>query len=195
MCKEKKLISTFVQTTTSNHTMNRYEYKNVNNNYNFNTFNNSNNKSFINNAKTKESPIYYHTYSPDKYLPLLPKESKFNGFNPKNSPNMSHKEKVNKWIKEVPIKLINKDLEIWENNCYPAVIPISSCSSNSNYELTDYDDLLEFQSRKITKYVKKLYDLNLNELNDDYNYQKDLEFFESSKFQSILNEIDLKNRI
>lgn len=131
-------------------------------------------------------------------------------FDPRNAPNMSHKEKVDKWISEVPVYPVfavypesplrylhhrqHIDQSRWHSDCYPGVVPTSSTDSNgdgddSQYELDDQywgvntrfnessfgvcgfrfglfvdrEDVLEFQSRKITRYVTKLYEKDTSE--------------------------------
>lgn len=106
------------------------------------------------------------------------------GFNPRNSPNMPHREKVNRWINEVPVHFLTcrDGVEIWHSDCYPAVIPITSCSTTSGFMLDspnydsrseeimsnelfiDDEDVLEFQSRKITEYVRRLYHMDQSDM-------------------------------
>lgn len=117
-------------------------------------------------------------------------------FDPRNAPNMPHKEKVNEWISEVPIYPIVRDesAPLWHSECYPGVVSSSSSNSkedddylqcdledqywglNTSYNestmsvsgfrfglFVDHEDMLEYQSRKITRYVKKLYQQDTSE--------------------------------
>lgn len=105
-------------------------------------------------------------------------------FNPREAASMHHREKVNDWIKRVPIYYL-ADGQFWYNDCYPGAIPTSSSVSdsvedmdfvryNQNASITgfefddselfvDHEDVLEFQARKITKYVKKIYHMDQGE--------------------------------
>lgn len=133
-------------------------------------------------------------------------------FDPRNAPNMSHKEKVDKWISDVPIYPVARPRELhvrvrsssqmWHSECYPGTVPSSSSASDGNHEEVQYEledqywgintrfnnqhgngtvygtdaasgfrvglfveqeDVLEYQSRKITRYVKKMYQQDLSE--------------------------------
>ncbi|CCH45829.1 hypothetical protein BN7_5415 [Wickerhamomyces ciferrii] len=177
-------------------------------------------------------PPPYHQPQP-QYLPpqdLYIQQNEFpSTFQPRCAPNMPHKEKVNDWIRRVPVYFVpNTSYTIeggqlqtgWYNECYPGVVTASSAnysedddelldeldeeleidhafqtsfvynnSANVNNKANqhqshryhpslynigpsgyngvnfdhpdelyvDHEDVLEFQARKITKYVKKLY--------------------------------------
>lgn len=63
--------------------------------------------------------------------------------------------KVVEWMKNVPIMLAYDD-NICFLECYPACTDYENSSSDS--ELTDFtDDILEFQARKITRFVREMY--------------------------------------
>lgn len=102
-------------------------------------------------------------------------------FNPREAASMHHREKVNNWIKRVPVYYLPEG-QFWYSDCYPGVVPTSSSASRSTDEMdfvrfgqnfsttgfefddselfVDHEDVLEFQARKITKYVKKIYHLD-----------------------------------
>ncbi|CUM62824.1 uncharacterized protein PRCAT00000382001 [Priceomyces carsonii] len=92
-------------------------------------------------------------------------------FNPRNAANMPSKEKVNKWIQNIPFHL-NSENDITVD-CFPAVTSYSSSNSCSedNIDLGELEAMLEFQARKVTRYATMLYD-NEDEpvarLDDDY---------------------------
>lgn len=163
---------------------------------------------------------------PDGACEDVPRPHRFPpGFDPRGTPNMSHREKVDKWLSDVPMYLttvtnhsqfakLGNEVEsssgttgcvsIWRNECYQGIVETSSTVSNDNGNLStsldedmryeyddqsycwplvmndnssfnigtsvgllctglkfglfvDHDDVLEYQSRKITRYVKKLY--------------------------------------
>lgn len=65
------------------------------------------------------------------------------------------KVKVTEWMKSVPIILAYED-NICFLECYPGYADDGTASSNSL--LTDFtDDVVEFQARKITQYVRQMY--------------------------------------
>ncbi|CCE73124.1 Piso0_000144 [Millerozyma farinosa CBS 7064] len=75
-------------------------------------------------------------------------------FNPRKAIDMPSKEKVNKWIQNVPLHILGEDILISE--CYPAV-PSSGNNSDACMDYTDTQDILELQCRKITHYATSLY--------------------------------------
>lgn len=80
-------------------------------------------------------------------------------FNPRTASNMPTKEKVNKWMNTLPVHLIGGELSLLA--CYPAVATLSA-HSDTNFDFGETQDILEFQSRKITQFATELY-LNENE--------------------------------
>lgn len=133
-------------------------------------------------------------------------------FNPRNTPNMPHKEKVSKWISEIPMYPLVPTSDAgflmpsagetaWFNDCYPGVVATlssDSCSEEDEedeedqYSLwdigldlgtaqksrvrgevtkfgrqfglfVDREDVMEYQSHKITRYVRKMYAMDLSE--------------------------------
>ncbi|KAH3662206.1 hypothetical protein OGAPHI_005454 [Ogataea philodendri] len=79
-------------------------------------------------------------------------------FNPRQAANMPHKEKVDKWIVNVPA-YPNQSKETWYNECYPPVVELSTASTpeESEVEFASRQDIIEFQSRLITFLVNKSY--------------------------------------
>lgn len=82
------------------------------------------------------------------------KKTKFpDSFNPRKESNMPHKEKVNKWIVEIPLKPLDEECKYWENSCYDPSIPPSDefeDDVNEGIDLVTTSDIIEFQSRTIT---------------------------------------------
>ncbi|ODV84882.1 hypothetical protein CANARDRAFT_17926 [[Candida] arabinofermentans NRRL YB-2248] len=79
-------------------------------------------------------------------------------FNPRQAANMPHREKVDRWIVNVPA-YPSQFKEIWFNECYPSVVDFSTESSPSigDVDFTSSQDIIEFQSRMITFFVNKSY--------------------------------------
>lgn len=75
-------------------------------------------------------------------------------FNPRKASNMPSKEKVNKWIQNVPFRILQDDVLILE--CYPA-IPSSNSNSETSMDYADNQDILELQCQRITRYTTHLY--------------------------------------
>lgn len=108
-----------------------------------------------------ESPTKKTSLSPtQKGLFILNEDSNMvmlefpSTFNPRKTSNMPPKEKVNKWIQNVPFRIIHDDILILE--CYPA-IPSSSSNSESSMDFADNQDILELQCRRITRYTTHMY--------------------------------------
>lgn len=108
-----------------------------------------------------ESPGKNTTLSPSKQgLFILNEDSKMivldfpSSFNPRKANNMPSREKVNKWIQNVPFRIIHNNLLILE--CYPG-IPSSSRESESSMDFADNQDILELQCRRITRYTTNMY--------------------------------------
>lgn len=81
------------------------------------------------------------------------------GFNPRETKNMPAAEKVNSWLECVPWAELGDGL--WVLGCYPGTASSVSDSEQVNsLEGNDQDDLLERQSRQITRYVMKEYHNN-----------------------------------
>lgn len=74
-------------------------------------------------------------------------------FDPRNTPNMSHKEKVPAWIDKIPLKLTDTT---YSNKCFPACL-------DDDYEEIEFsknpslEEVIENQNRKLTFLVIKLY--------------------------------------
>lgn len=66
---------------------------------------------------------------------------------------MPSKEKVSKWIDNVPLRIINDDIQL---DCYPAV-PVSVSSSEASMFYENEEDMFELQCRKITRCTMKMY--------------------------------------
>ncbi|CAI5759350.1 unnamed protein product [Candida verbasci] len=80
--------------------------------------------------------------------------------NPRKSPNMTYKEKINNWLNTIPFNF-DKYNE-FKIDCYPGTANSSNdydsnSNSDSEIDLGDIDDLLELQAQKVTKYVTRLY--------------------------------------
>lgn len=81
------------------------------------------------------------------------------GFNPRETKNMPAAEKVNSWLDCVPWAELGDGL--WVLGCYPGTASVVSDSEHvHSVEGNDQDDLLERQSRQITRYVMKEYQNN-----------------------------------
>lgn len=124
---------------------------------------------------------------PPEFLYSMPPQEQFPAtFDPRSAANMPHKEKVNDWITKVPIYCL-ADGQLWYSECYPGVVPASSSISTEDESVDDLDifnynqrllgnefdydeqlfvdneDVLEFQARRITRYVKKIYKMDSTE--------------------------------
>lgn len=74
-------------------------------------------------------------------------------FNPRKEVNMPHKEKVEKWIVDVPATPINESCSLWQNKCYNPLIPTSDeceVSGVADFDMGNVNDVIEYQSRTIT---------------------------------------------
>ena len=130
------------------------------------------------------------------------KRTKFpDTFNPRKESNMPHKEKVNKWIVNIPLTPLDEDCKYWENSCYDPSIPPSDefeDTVNEGIDLVTTSDIIEYQSRTITfltnrDYYKDLEKvrrkdgrLNENDENNDrfkgYDYSSFNQFEQYSTF-------------
>ncbi|KAH3674361.1 hypothetical protein WICPIJ_009578, partial [Wickerhamomyces pijperi] len=148
-------------------------------------FTQSNNQVYPNQMDFGVNQIY--AVDLEKHLNIFP-----HTFDPRNAPNMPHREKVDKWIEQVPVYLLSTrnhysnviTEQVWHSECYPGVVPGSSSSlspSNQglnylpevseydNYNndmndiLVDKDDILEFQSRKITMFAFEFYHRDIDD--------------------------------
>lgn len=98
----------------------------------------------------------------------------FNELNPRKAPNMNFKEKINKWLATIPPQRYSNDIhdqtmnehaihmhhpyDVYAEGYPDATYHSTSPSlSDSEIDLTDADDIVEFQARKITRYVTRLY--------------------------------------
>ncbi|CAH2450791.1 Hypothetical protein PP7435_CHR4-0418 [Komagataella phaffii CBS 7435] len=105
---------------------------------------------------------------------LIKKKEFPESFNPKQTPNMPHKEKVNKWLVGLPYPTGNgENDDMDQDQINPRMnmiryreLPTSYSGTFSDNEpsslddcisLSDYRDLLELQARKLSYYVCKLY--------------------------------------
>lgn len=83
-------------------------------------------------------------------------------FNPRKELNMPHKEKVDKWIIQVPALPASDVGNSWENACYNPMIPTSDeCIDDdencSDFDFSGDDDIIEYQSRMITFLINQSY--------------------------------------
>ncbi|GME91428.1 unnamed protein product [[Candida] boidinii] len=84
-------------------------------------------------------------------------------FNPRKTSDMSYKEKVNKWILGT---ISHSTTEETEDECFSCKTPTADLDDYS-----DINDIVEYQSRLITHFVRKLYFSSQGELpiyGDDY---------------------------
>jgi hypothetical protein len=77
-------------------------------------------------------------------------------FDPRNAANMNSEDKVKKWIQTIPSTIDSNHQVIV--HCYPPSTSYSSSNSElSQWDLTDVDEMLEFQARRITRFTTRLY--------------------------------------
>ncbi|ODV59650.1 uncharacterized protein ASCRUDRAFT_76999 [Ascoidea rubescens DSM 1968] len=119
-------------------------------------------------------------------------------FKPRQASNMPHKEKVSKWILDVPIFPLGDT--IWSNDCYPALIDDSSFSiSDDNNFVDDFpfnpsaDDMLELQARRITYYTNKLYLMDPHE--EIINGNELLAFIKSQNQKNTNDKIEVESEV
>ncbi|KAH3680256.1 hypothetical protein WICMUC_000437 [Wickerhamomyces mucosus] len=156
--------------------LNNYLQNNVNDSTNNNT-----------NQYSSNLKYYFNDHHQRHYRHEMDKLSNTTSFppsfNPRDTPNMPHKEKVNKWLDNVPIYYAD---ESWFNDCYPAVNSLNQDNEidndeliwnmNEMNELIDKDDLIEFQSRIITRFAKDLYKLEDEDCNNSGDAQNYIDF-------------------
>lgn len=125
------------QQNSENHFVRSY----FNQNYNINTIPNLNLNSnhTINNEKEKKKNEF----------PI--------NFNPRKTPNMPSKEKINKWMKNIPYYYDDNDQIIFDYFPAVATSTSSTCDSNKNIDLSETDAIIEHQARKVTRFATKLY--------------------------------------
>lgn len=88
----------------------------------------------------------------DNYTPI----NQFpENFKPRQAANMKVEEKVNKWLKDLPAYFID-DFNI-AIECYPAVTNYSSSDPDLYPLELDQSEILEIQSRRVTRYATKIY--------------------------------------
>ncbi|CCD24011.1 Pfs1p NDAI_0C03510 [Naumovozyma dairenensis CBS 421] len=97
-------------------------------------------------------------------------------FNPRIVQNMSHKEKVNKWIEDIPI--FEGGNGAWLSNCFDYDYSLdweeeefeNFCKkSGVQISLVSQEDLLQLQSRKLDVLVRAFYEQEKEVANWDYN--------------------------
>ncbi|KAG7812067.1 hypothetical protein KL921_001299 [Ogataea angusta] len=109
-------------------------------------------------------------------------------FNPRQAANMPHKEKVDKWIVNVPA-YPHQGKETWYNECYPSVVELSTASTpeESDVDFTSHQDIIEFQSRMITFLVNRSY---YNDPTEDINRGEEFEEANLAEYSYETNEAD-----
>lgn len=77
-------------------------------------------------------------------------------FKPRKAANMKAEEKVQNWIKGIPSRLDTDSQLIVD--CFPATTSYTSSNSEiSQMDLTDFDEILEIQARRVTRYATRIY--------------------------------------
>lgn len=74
-------------------------------------------------------------------------------FNPRKESNMHHREKVDKWIIQVPTYPSSTYGRQWDNSCYNPTIGLSDHYEDEepvSFDFSNSRDVIEFQSRVIT---------------------------------------------
>lgn len=84
-------------------------------------------------------------------IPMFPAS-----FNPRRASNMPAREKVQNWMKDIPFHYSTDNAMVYID-CFPAVASYSSSESGSQQELTDTDQILELQARRLTRYATRNY--------------------------------------
>ncbi|AMD19858.1 HCL293Cp [Eremothecium sinecaudum] len=120
------------------------------------------NSSMIGNPNLSNVPMS-KTYSPYD----LPQSSFPAYFNPRAALNMPHREKVNQWIENVPIHIVNE--EYLTHDCYSIDeymnweedefdMSLFQRGENTQINMATVDELLQFQLKRITSMVLRLYE-------------------------------------
>lgn len=101
----------------------------------------------------QDFPRYNYTHLP----PFPVEKGHFPvNFDPRNAANMNSEDKVKNWIQTIPSTIDSNHQVIM--HCFPPSTSYSSSNSEvSQWDMTDIDEMLEFQARRITRFTSRLY--------------------------------------
>lgn len=146
-------------------------------------------------GKTKDIGSYYYFGNPSLNLEDHKNHSSSNNFpnkfpesfKPRKAANMKLEEKVLNWIESLPSRL-DSDYQI-VLDCFPAITSYTSSNSElSQMDLTDFDEILEIQARRVTRYATRIYLHEVQPTSDLID--ESLEYYENGNY-SEFNESEL----